>query len=285
MTREAREALQISWDSFRLELKKRTCVMGIINRTPDSFSDGGNFLDLEIAASAALEMVHSGADIIDIGGESTRPGAFSVSADQEMDRVLPLIERLSKETEAIISIDTNKARVAEAALNCGASLINDITGLRGDPEMAGVVARHGVPVVIMHIKGTPSNMQNEPKYDNLIEEIIAYFNESIRIADSAGIDRDKIIIDPGIGFGKRLEHNLRILKELYRFKILGRPIMIGTSRKSFIGQILGAGVTGRLMGTAASTALAIANGANIIRVHDVKELTEVARVTDSICRA
>jgi len=259
--------------------------MGIINRTPDSFSDGGNFLDLEIAASAALEMVHSGADIIDIGGESTRPGAFSVSADQEMDRVLPLIERLSKETEAIISIDTNKARVAEAALNCGASLINDITGLRGDPEMAGVVARHGVPVVIMHIKGTPSNMQNEPKYDNLIEEIIAYFNESIRIADSAGIDRDKIIIDPGIGFGKRLEHNLRILKELYRFKILGRPIMIGTSRKSFIGQILGAGVTGRLMGTAASTALAIANGANIIRVHDVKELTEVARVTDSICRA
>lgn len=258
--------------------------MGILNRTPDSFSDGGKFMSENDAVSHGLNMAKDGADIIDIGGESTRPGSTPVSADEELKRVIPIIKKLKILIDIPISIDTSKSYVAEMALKNGASMINDITGLKGDSRMAKVVARYDVPVVVMHMKGTPQTMQINPQYEDLIEEIITSLRESIDIAKEAGVDERKIIIDPGIGFGKNLEHNLQIISELYRFKILKRPIMIGVSRKSFIGQILNKDSNERLMGTASSAALSISNGANIIRVHDVKEMAEVARVADSICR-
>lgn len=282
--RQRNNELDIIWDRFNLELHKRTYIMGILNRTPDSFSDGGRFISEEGAVSHGLRMASEGADIIDVGGESTRPGSAPVSAQEEIDRVMPVIKRLRGLVDIPISVDTSKAEVAREALNNGASMVNDITGLRGDSKMAGLVAERGVPIVVMHMKGTPRTMQLKPRYGDLIGEIIGSLKESISIAQTAGIDEEKIITDPGIGFGKTLEHNLVIIKELARFKSLGRPILIGVSRKSFIGQILGKGVTERLMGTASSAALSIYNGANILRVHDVKEMVEVARVADSICR-
>ena len=282
--RQRNNELDIIWDRFNLELHKRTYIMGILNRTPDSFSDGGRFISEEGAVSHGLRMASEGADIIDVGGESTRPGSAPVSAQEEIDRVMPVIKRLRGLVDIPISVDTSKAEVAREALNNGAAMVNDITGLRGDSKMAGLVAERGVPIVVMHMKGTPRTMQLKPRYGDLIGEIIGSLKESISIAQTAGIDEEKIITDPGIGFGKTLEHNLVIIKELARFKSLGRPILIGVSRKSFIGQILGKGVTERLMGTASSAALSIYNGANILRVHDVKEMVEVARVADSICR-
>ncbi|MEE8360001.1 MAG: dihydropteroate synthase [Candidatus Omnitrophota bacterium] len=267
------------------EKGKRTYVAGILNITPDSFSDGGRFADTNSAFDHALQMARDGADIIDIGGESTRPGAGPVTAEDELRRVLPVIERLKDRLKIPISIDTCKSLVAEAAIRCGASIINDITGLKGDQEMAQVAARYGIPVVVMHMKGHPRTMQNNPRYDDLITEIIENLKESIDIAKKAGMDEENIIIDPGIGFGKTLEHNITIIRELGRFKELGRPIMIGLSRKSFIGQILNRDVSGRLMGTAAAVALSILNGADIVRVHDVKEIRDATRITDSICRS
>lgn len=278
-------ASKIRWDRFNLDFSKKTYVMGILNRTPDSFSDGGKFAREEDAVKHALAMVRNGADIIDIGGESTRPGSSPVSTEEELQRVMPIIERLRAMIDVPISIDTSKARVAEAALKNGASMVNDITGLKSDRDMARVVAEYGVPLVVMHMKGAPSTMQQDPHYEDLIEEIKRSLRESIEIAKEFGIDENKIIIDPGIGFGKTLKHNLQIIKELYRFRALDRPIMIGVSRKSFIGKLLDCDVNERVMGTASCLALAIANGANIIRVHDVKEMIEVAQVADSICRA
>lgn len=275
---------RITWDRFSLDLDKKTCLMGILNCTPDSFSDGGRYISPDDALLHAADMVASGADIIDIGGESTRPGARPVTADQEIERVVPVIEKLKRSLDIPISIDTNKASVAQTALESGASMVNDITGLKGDPDMAKVVAAFGVPVIAMHIKGRPQTMQNAPCYKDLISEIIDSLRESIDIARFNGIAEDMVIIDPGIGFGKTLEHNLRIIRELYRFKTLGRPIMVGPSRKSFIGQVLNREVEGRLMGTAASIALAIANGASIVRVHDIKEMRDVAIVSDAICK-
>ncbi len=283
--RERGGNLRIAWDRFSLELDRRTYVMGVLNTTPDSFSDGGKFMLEEDAVSHALDMAHNGADIIDVGGESTQPGSEAVSVDEELNRVLPVIEHIRKEIEIPISIDTSKSRVAEAALKKGASMVNDVTGLKGDSNMAYVIARYDVPVVVMHMKGTPRTMQADPRYDDLIGEIIENLRGSIDIAKRSGVDERKIIVDPGIGFGKSLEHNLKIIKNLYRFKVLGRPVMIGVSRKSFIGQILDCDTSRRLMGTAASVALSISNGANIIRVHDPKEMVEVTRVVDSICRA
>ncbi len=265
-----------------VDLGSRTHVMGILNVTPDSFSDGGLALDPEEACARALALSAAGADIIDVGGESTRPGAAQVSESQELARVLPVLERLQAHGELCISVDTYKARVAERAIAAGARMINDISGLRFDPEMAPVLAQGGVAVVLMHIKGTPRDMQKDPVYEDVMGEIIAYLEASMEIAVDAGIREEQILIDPGIGFGKRLQDNLDILKRLSELRMLGRPIVLGTSRKSFIGAILDLPVSERVEGTAATVALGILKGANMVRVHDVTEMVRVARMTDAV---
>ncbi len=267
-----------------LSLSQKTYVMGILNRAPDSFYDGGRFLEKQAAVSQVYKMVDEGADIIDIGGQSTRPGSNPVSREEELERVIPIIEEVANNIDVPISIDTYKHVVAEEAIKKGASIVNDITGLKADPGMAGVIAEYNAGVVLMHIKGMPKNMQDNPHYENLIEEIIEYLRDSIKIGTDAGISPDKMIIDPGIGFGKTPEHNLSIIKRLGEFKVLDKPILIGVSRKSFIGTVLNANLDGRLFGTAAACAISIAGGANIIRVHDVKEMKEIARMTDAILR-
>ena len=271
--------------SRELELGRRTLIMAILNITPDSFSDGGLFLDTETAVKHAERMVAEGADIIDIGGESSRPGADPVSAEAEMDRVLPVIEKLAKTIEIPISIDTYKSSVARQALDMGACIVNDITALQGDPDMAPVVARAGVPVVLMHMSGTPRDMQIDPYYDSLISEIISFLETRIQVAVDAGISPNQIIVDPGIGFGKTAAHNLEIIRRLREFRSLGKPILIGTSRKSFIGKVLDLPADNRLEGTAATVAVAIANGADVVRVHAVKEMARVVRMTDAIIRS
>lgn len=259
--------------------------MGILNVTPDSFSDGGRFTGVENAVSHALRMVAEGADIIDIGGESTRPGAAPVSIQQELDRVLPVIDRLSRETDTPISIDTSKALVADEAVRAGAAMINDITGLRGDAEMASVAAMRGVPVVIMHILGTPGDMQVAPRYESLISDISDYLRSGVDMAVRAGVHKENIVLDPGIGFGKTLEHNLEILARLGEFKALGYPLLVGPSRKAFIGTLCGGlPAADRVEGTAAAVTAAILGGANIVRVHDVMAMTRVVRVADAIRR-
>jgi len=259
--------------------------MGILNVTPDSFSDGGRYFDKASAIRRAYEMVEEGADIIDVGGESTRPGSEPVPLQEEIDRTIPVIEEISKKIKVPVSIDTYKAEVARRALDAGASIVNDISGLRFDPEMPKVVSQYKVPVVIMHIKGTPNDMQANPIYEALIPEIMDYFRESIRLAVESGITEDKIIIDPGIGFGKTFDHNLEIIKNLREFTLLEKPLLVGVSRKAFIGKILGdAPVSERLEGSEAAAAISILNGANIIRVHDVKEMKKVALVADAIKR-
>ena len=275
--------MKLAWKNFSFDFSQRTYIMGILNVTPDSFSDGGKYFDKERAVEQALRMQDEGADIIDIGGESTRPGAEKISVKEEISRVVPVIEALADKVKIPLSIDTYKSAVAGAAILSGASIINDISGLRFDPQMPRVAARHNVPVVIMHIKGTPKSMQKKPVYKSLIPEITDYLREGVEIARNAGVADDKIVIDPGIGFGKTIEHNLEIIKKLNEFSGLEKPILIGPSRKSFIGRILGAlPPEERLEGTAAAVALGIFNGANIIRVHDVKEMGRVARVADAI---
>ncbi len=257
--------------------------MGILNVTPDSFSDGGLYFDGNKAITHALQMQDEGADIIDIGGESTRPGAEKISIKEEIRRVVPVIEILVNKIKIPVSIDTYKSEVAEAALSAGASMVNDISGLRFDPRMPSVVAHYKVPVVIMHIKGTPQNMQKNPAYHALIPEIMDYLRKGVEIAGNAGIAEDKIIIDPGIGFGKTVEHNLEIIKRLNEFTGFEKPILLGPSRKSFIGRMLGdLPVTERLEGTASAVAIGIFNDANIIRVHDVKAMVRVAAIADAI---
>ncbi|MEW6410728.1 MAG: dihydropteroate synthase [Nitrospirota bacterium] len=259
--------------------------MGVLNVTPDSFSDGGLYIDPSRAVERALEMEEEGADLIDIGGESSRPGSDPVSEEEEIKRVVPVIEKLSHRLKIPISVDTSKSRVAKIAVKAGASIINDISGLRLDPEMVHVVADSGIPVVIMHMKGTPKDMQVNPTYNNVVSEVIEFLKERIKVAIDEGVSKDKIIIDPGIGFGKTVEHNIVILRRLDEFKVLGRPILIGTSRKSFIGKILDLEVNERIEGTAATVAVAILKGAALIRAHDVKEMVRVARMTDAIIRA
>lgn len=257
--------------------------MGILNVTPDSFSDGGRHFDKDTAVEQAMRMQADGADIIDIGGESTRPGAKKVSVDEEIGRILPVIKALSKKLSIPISVDTYKSPVADAAIAAGASMINDISGLRFDKKMSVLAASHGVPVVIMHIKGTPENMQKNPVYTSLITEIMDTLSEGIEIARNAGIPDNRIIIDPGIGFGKTVEHNLEIINRLNEFAGFEKPVLLGHSRKSFIGRILGGlPATERLEGTAAAAAIGIFNGANMIRVHDVPEMVRVAKIADSI---
>jgi dihydropteroate synthase len=268
-----------------LDLGLRTHVMGILNATPDSFSDGGRFAAADRALAHAREMAAAGADILDIGGESSRPGALPVPEEEELRRIIPLIERLSAELTVPISVDTYKSSVARKALEAGASIVNDISGLRFSPDMAKVAADFGAAVVIMHIKGTPRDMQQNPVYTDVVGEVRAYLEEGIDLAVGAGVDREKIMIDPGIGFGKNLEHNLTILGRLDELRGLGRPIVLGTSRKKFIGTVLDIPVADqRAFGTAATVALGIERGASIVRVHDVARMAQVVRMTDAILK-
>jgi dihydropteroate synthase len=265
-----------------LTLGKRTLLMGILNVTPDSFSDGGFFFEKDKAIAHGLKMVEEGADIIDIGGESTRPGSKPLELEEELRRVIPVIESLKKEVDVPISIDTYKSIVAEKAIEAGAEIINDISGLHFDPKLAKVAAKEETPLILMHIRGTPETMQKDVHYDSLFSEILQYLKDSIQIAESSGVDPCKIIIDPGIGFGKTVLDNLLIIKNLYEFRVLGKPILLGTSRKTFVGKILDAGVGNRLEGTLASIAIGVLKGAHIIRSHDVLQAKKAIAVADAI---
>lgn len=270
---------------INFDFSKKTYIMGVLNVTPDSFSDGGLYLDREKAVEQGLKLVSEGADIIDIGGESSRPGSSPITAEEEINRTIPVISSLSKLVEVPISIDTYKSEVASRAIDAGASIVNDISGLRFDPQMAKVLSESNVAVIIMHIKGTPKNMQINPVYEALIPEILDYLRESIAICRKHGIPDENIIIDPGIGFGKTFEHNLEIINNLREFSLLGKPIAIGVSRKAFIGKILGdVPPSQRLEGTASAVAISVYNGANIIRVHDVSEMSKVVKIADAIKR-
>src|SRR3954470_5346789 len=256
-------------------------LMGIVNVTPDSFSDGGQFLAPERAIAHARELVASGADLLDIGGESTRPGARGVSAEEELARVAPVLAGLG-DVEAPISIDTSKAAVAEAALDAGAEIVNDVTALRGDPAMAGLCAGRDCIVVLMHMQGEPRTMQKDPTYDDVVDDVKAFLAERIDFAVAAGVAEERISIDPGIGFGKGLEHNLELLARLGELRDLGRPVVVGTSRKSFIGKLDGSAVGERQGGTIASSVIAVANGAAAVRVHDVAMVAEALRVVGAV---
>lgn len=261
----------------------RTLVMGVLNVTPDSFSDGGKYYRFEEAIDHAQQMLDNGADIIDIGGESTRPGALPLTTESELERVIPVIKALTKiHPEIVISIDTYKSVVAEEAIRAGARMVNDISGLGLDPRMKDIVHKYQVPVVIMHIKGTPRDMQENPYYADLFGELIRYFQERIESALRTGIPAGQIIIDPGIGFGKRLEDNYEILNRLEELIALGYPVLVGPSRKSFIGRILNQPPEERLFGTAAAVAVAVYKGARIIRVHDVPEMRQVIQIAERI---
>ena len=267
-----------------LTFGKCTRIMGILNVTPDSFSDGGRYLDVDHAIAYAHQMVEDGADIIDIGGESSRPGALPVSIDEELARVLPVIEDLTNRTATLISIDTYKSVVARRALQAGAHIVNDITAL-GDVEMARVVAEMDAGLILMHMKGVPRTMQRSPVYHDLIDEVQTFLRQRVDKAQAEGVCPDQIVIDPGIGFGKTAEHNIEILRRLDAFRSLDKPILIGTSRKSFIGRLLNLpNPDDRLEGTAATVAWAIAHGADVVRVHDVKAMCQVAQMTDAIHR-
>jgi len=279
------KCMKLRWSRFLLDFSQKTYIMGVVNVTPDSFSDGGLYFNKDKAVQHALKLVEEGADILDIGGESTRPGSGPVSLEEEIRRTIPVIQAVSKETDIPISIDTYKADVARQAVDAGASIVNDISGLRFDPEMPKVVAKYNVPVIIMHIKGRPKDMQQSPRYEALIPEILDYLRISIRLAAKFGIPEDMVIIDPGIGFGKTFEHNLEIINNLREFTFFGKPVAVGVSRKAFIGKILGdAPPSERLEGTAAAVAISIFNGANIVRVHDVREMSKIVKVADAIKR-
>ena len=268
------------------DLSQRTLIMGALNVTPDSFSDGGRFVKFEKAVEQGYALARGGADILDIGGESTRPGAKPLNEEEEIKRIVPVVQELSQRIDTPISVDTRKAGVAEKALLAGAEMINDISALRFDGRMAGVVREAGVPVVLMHMRGEPETMQTEPHYYDLLGEILEFFRERVAYAGSQGIPSDCILLDPGIGFGKSLEeqHNLILLKHLQRFKVLGKPLVVGTSRKAFIGKILGLPPQEREEGTMATVVVAIFNGANIVRVHEVERMRRVVQVVDAIVR-
>ncbi len=259
-----------------------TLIMGILNVTPDSFSDGGMYYNATQAIEFALQMEEEGADIIDVGGESTRPGAKTVELQKECDRILPVIEGIRTKSDILISIDTYKSEVARQSIATGAGMVNDISGMTFDPNMVDVIKDSGLPVVIMHIKGTPKNMQKNPYYEDLMQELTEYFEERKKFAKAKGILDQQIILDPGIGFGKRLQDNFQLLRELKKIVDMGFPVLIGPSKKSFIGLTLDLPVDQRLEGTAAAVTTGILKGARIVRVHDVKEMKRVALITDSI---
>ena len=265
-----------------MDARRRTLLMAIINVTPDSFYDGGKRLDPDRAVADGIGLVEAGADIIDIGGESTRPGAGAVSMEEERQRVLPVIRGLRRNVKVPISIDTNKAQIARAALREGADIVNDISALRFDPRMAVLVATEKVPVVLMHMQGTPKTMQAEPCYNNVLREVQDFLTDRVHFAIDAGVERENIIIDPGIGFGKTLDHNLTLLRGLPALASMGQPLLVGASRKAFIGKILGVEPDERLEGSLAAAIAAVFGGAHIIRVHDVKETRKAIRVADAI---
>ncbi len=267
-----------------LELGGTPRIMGILNVTPDSFSDGGRYRAAGDAVERGIAMAGEGADIIDVGGESTRPGAAGVTTEEELARVVPVVRGLAGRTEALISIDTTKAAVARAAADAGAHIVNDTSALSGDPGMAGVVRDTGMAVVLMHRRGTPATMQVAPHYDSLFDEVLDELSDRIDAALAAGIPEERILVDPGVGFGKRAEDNMAFHRHLGDFRNLGRPVVFGSSRKAFIGTITGKAAPDRAFGTAASVALAVATGAHVIRVHDVAEMRDVVRVADAISR-
>jgi dihydropteroate synthase len=286
MTRR-RKIFRLRLGSGVLRLGERTLVMGVLNVTPDSFSDGGKFLDVKSAVQHALAMQRDGADIIDIGAESTRPGSLQISAAQELSRLLPVLQALRGKLKIPISVDTQKAAVAEIALGAGAEIINDISGLRHDPRLAEVAARHGAPLILMHMRGTPRTMQKGPFARDVVKDVVSGLRKSIAMARKRGVPRSQIVIDPGIGFGKSYAQNYELLAKLPELAKLSYPVMVGTSRKGFLGATLTkngkpAPPDQRLWATAATVAASIRNGAHIVRVHDVAEMKKVARVADTV---
>jgi len=277
-----REDFILPFKDSSLDITKKVAVMGILNLTPDSFYDGGKYTQEKKALRRVEEMISQGADIIDVGGESTRPGAKRVDIEEEIRRVIPVIERIKALFQVPISVDTYKAGVAKKAIEAGADMVNDISGLRFDEELPETIAKYKVLLVMMHIKGTPGDMQDNPSYDSLMGEIISYLAQSIRFAEEAGVDREKIVLDPGIGFGKTTEHNLEIINRLSELRSLGRPILIGVSRKSFIGNVLNLPLEERLEGSLAAVSLAVSQGARIVRTHDVKETRRAVDLTGAI---
>jgi dihydropteroate synthase len=276
------EPRHLAAGEFELPLGGRTLVMGVLNVTPDSFSDGGVYSSVESARARAVEMSGQGADLVDIGGESTRPGAEPVSLEEEAERTIPVIEALEGELGCPISIDTCKAELAEMALEAGASLINDISGLRQDPDMIQLAAQRKVPVIVMHMQGTPRDMQHDPHYEDVVGDIARFLRERCGAAIEGGIEPENILVDPGIGFGKTVEDNLEIMRRLDEFRSLDFPLVLGTSRKSFIGEVTGRPTGERLMGTAATLAFAISRGVDVVRVHDVEQAALVVRMADAM---
>lgn len=260
----------------------RTLVMGVLNVTPDSFSDGGRYLEPDAAVKHALEMVEEGADVIDIGAESSRPGAEPVPEEEELRRLIPVVREVCRRVTVSVSVDTTKAAVARQALDAGAVIVNDVSALQADPAMASVVAKAGAGLVLMHRQGTPKTMQQAPRYGDVVADVREFLRERMQAAGRAGIAADHILLDPGIGFGKNLSHNLALLSRLDELHPLGRPILVGVSRKSFIGEIIGRRTGDRLMGTAAAVAVAVLRGAGMVRVHDVKVMKDVVRMVDAI---
>src|SRR5438552_768851 len=282
-----RKIFRLNMRRGTLVLGRKTLVMGVLNVTPDSFSDGGKYLNVRQAVEHALQMQRDGANIVDIGAESTRPGSAEIPVAEELARLLPVLESLRGKLKIPISVDTQKAAVAEIAIGAGAAMINDVSGLRHDPRLAEVVAHHGVPVVLMHMRGTPRTMQKLPFAKNVMKDVLNGLRNSASIARKAGIAKSKIIVDPGIGFGKSLEQNYELLAKLDEIAKLGYPLLVGTSRKSFLGKTLvrngePAPSEKRIWGTAATVTASILGGAHIVRVHDVAEMTQVARVADCI---
>ena len=275
----------LQWPQGTLDFSAGCIVMGILNVTPDSFSDGGQFLDAEMAVAHAIQMVKDGAAIIDVGAESTRPGSKPTSAKEQIKRAIPVIKKLTSQVNVAVSIDTCDHEVAKAALEAGASLINDITAL-SDKRMTRLAAESQVPVVLMHMRGTPETMQLEPTYENVVAEVVEFLLQRAEYAQSLGIPKERIFIDPGIGFGKTLQHNILLLKNLERFVETGYRVLVGTSRKGFIGKLTGKEKpAARVFGTASTVSLAVAKGASIVRVHDVAEMVDVVKVTNAInCR-
>ena len=278
--------------AYRLELPRggalelgggrRALVMGILNVTPDSFADGGLFLETDAAVAHADEMVAEGADLIDVGGESTRPGADPVPVEEQLARVIPVVSRLGPRLNVPISIDTTSAEVARQALDAGAQIVNDVSAMRADADMAALVAERGTPVVLMHMLGRPRTMQQNPTYDDVVAEVVRFLQDRILAAVVAGVRREQIVVDPGFGFGKTLSHNLELLRCLDEFEVLDRPVLVGTSRKSMLGQILDVEAPERVYGTAATLAAAVERGAAIVRVHDVRPALHVVKVMAAI---
>ena len=265
-----------------LQSPSKTLVMGVLNLTPDSFSDGGLFTTKEKALDHCLKMINEGADLIDVGGESTRPGSDPLSINEELDRTIPIIEKIRSYTDCTISIDSYKSEVVEAALNVGANIVNDISGLTFDHNMAELISQKNAPIIMMHINGKPKIMQENPRYDNLLKDILDFFSRQLELAQLAGIDSSKIILDPGLGFGKKVEHNFELIRKLPQICAMGFPVLVGPSRKSFIGEALNLPINDRIEGTMASITASVINGARIVRVHDIQKTRRTVTITEKI---